>query len=129
MNDKKKFRKIITAGMTLDNMLLRNIINLHYCVDSDDNILNFKGEVAAVIHQYDRKPELVKKVKNKYCPEIGFYEKLISNNYEYHKKKRLDEIKYISKKNKNIIHLLISLYFFGIILVIKRKSRKLIKYD
>ena len=111
---------IMTLGLTRKEKII---------IDSDDNILNFKGEVAAVIHQYDRKPELVKKVKNKYCPEIGFYEKLISNNYEYHKKKRLDEIKYISKKNKNIIHLLISLYFFGIILVIKRKSRKLIKYD
>ena len=65
---------IMTLGLTRKEKII---------IDSDDNILNFKGEAAAVIHQYDRKPELVKKVKNKYCPEIGFYEKLISNNYEY----------------------------------------------
>jgi hypothetical protein len=35
--------------------------------DSENNILNKKGEKAAVIHQYDRKIEIVKLVQNKYC--------------------------------------------------------------
>ena len=36
-------------------------------LDSDNNILNGKGEIAAVIHQYDRKIDIVKMVKKKYC--------------------------------------------------------------
>ena len=32
--------------------------------DSHDNLLNFNGEVAAVIHQYDRKPLVVSKIIN-----------------------------------------------------------------
>jgi len=50
---------IMTIGLA-DNLKL----------DSEDNLLNFKGEIASVIHQYDRHPPIVKKVMNKYCPEI-----------------------------------------------------------
>jgi hypothetical protein len=39
--------------------------------DSDDNILNEKGEVAAVVHQYERKPYVTRKIVNKYCPEFN----------------------------------------------------------
>lgn len=35
--------------------------------DLDDNIVNGEGKVAAVIHQYDRIPQIVRKVMNKYC--------------------------------------------------------------
>ena len=38
--------------------------------DLQDNILNFKREIAAVIHQYDRKSDIATKVFNKYCPEL-----------------------------------------------------------
>ena len=34
--------------------------------DSKNNILNRKGEIGAIIHQYDRKPDIVKKIINKY---------------------------------------------------------------
>ena len=39
--------------------------------DLDGNVVNGKGEVAAVIHQYDRFPQIVRKVMNKYCSEIN----------------------------------------------------------
>ena len=39
--------------------------------DSCDNILNEKGEVAALVHQYDRKPYVIRKIINKYCPEFN----------------------------------------------------------
>lgn len=39
-------------------------------LDLNDNILNKKGEVAAVIHQYKGKSKILKKVFNKYCSEI-----------------------------------------------------------
>ena len=36
-------------------------------LDNNDNILNGKGDIAAVIHQYDRKKDILVKIKNKYC--------------------------------------------------------------
>ena len=39
--------------------------------DSYGNILNEKGEVAAVVHQYDRKPYITRKIVKKYCPEFN----------------------------------------------------------
>ena len=45
----------------------RENINL----DSENNILNGKGEIAAVIHQYDRKIDIVEKLKKKYCFKIN----------------------------------------------------------
>lgn len=62
--------------------------------DLDDNIINKKGEVAAIIHQYNRKPEILTKVLNKYCSEI------------------------ISNKVKNYYILIFSLSFFFILIKI-----------
>jgi len=39
--------------------------------DSYDNILNEKGEIAAVVHQYETKPYVTRKIVNKYCPEFN----------------------------------------------------------
>ena len=39
-------------------------------VDKQGNLLNFNNEIASVIHQYDRKPNLVKIFKKKLCPEF-----------------------------------------------------------
>ena len=36
-------------------------------LDNEDNILNGKGEVAAMVHEYDRKEDILAKVKKKYC--------------------------------------------------------------
>lgn len=52
---------IMTIGLT-DS---KNII-----LDNNNNILNFKGEIASVIHQYDRHYDLMIKITNKYCPEL-----------------------------------------------------------
>ena len=51
--------------MTLALTKSKNII-----LDSKKNILNFRGEIAAVIHQYDRKNNLRMIIINKFCPEI-----------------------------------------------------------
>ena len=50
--------------------------------DLDDNIVNGEGKVAAVIHQYDRIPQIVQKVINKYCPEINIT-KINDNEINY----------------------------------------------
>ena len=55
------FGPIMTIGLTQ-----RNHINL----DKENNILNFRGEIASVIHQYDRKKDLVKILLSKFCPEF-----------------------------------------------------------
>ena len=52
---------IMTIGLTSNK-------NIYF--DLNDNIINMSGKIAAVIHQYDRKPNIVRKIMNKYCPEI-----------------------------------------------------------
>ena len=44
----------------------RNNISL----DEKNNILNFRGEIASVIYQYQGKTDLFEKVKNKYYPDL-----------------------------------------------------------
>ena len=55
----------------------RVFINL----DKDNNILNKKGDVAAVVHQYDRKEDLTQIVINKYYPDLN---KIKIRNYFNH---------------------------------------------
>lgn len=55
-------------AMTIGKTDPHNII-----LDSQNNILNFGREIAPVVHQYDRKKNIVKKVIQKYCPEILNY--------------------------------------------------------
>ena len=58
---------IMTIGLTKAE-------NIYF--DVDDNIVNRDGKVAAVIHQYDRKPKIRKKVLNKYNPKINIKKKV-----------------------------------------------------
>lgn len=37
------------------------ISNKNFSCNSEDNLLNLKGDIAAVMHQYDRKSKIVKK--------------------------------------------------------------------
>ena len=39
--------------------------------DSKNNLLNGKGEIAAVVHQYDRHKEIVKRVRDKFCNALN----------------------------------------------------------
>ena len=52
---------VMTIGLTK-----REYIKL----DEKNNILNFKGEIAHVVHQYDRKVDIMIKIIAKYCPEL-----------------------------------------------------------
>lgn len=53
--------QVMTIGLTN-----RENISL----DSHNNVLNGKGEIASVIHQYERKKDILSKVLDKYCPEV-----------------------------------------------------------
>ena len=44
----------------------KNITHLN----SENYLLNYKGEIAAIIHQYDRKPEIIRIIKFKYSDDI-----------------------------------------------------------
>ena len=86
---------VMTIGLTKK----RNIR-----LDSENNILNGKGEIAAVIHQYDRKRDIVRKVINKYCLlySRNINKSSFSNNSTYHLKQNISNI-YI-KKNILKVH-------------------------
>lgn len=51
---------IMTIGLTKEE-------NIYF--DLDDNLVNGNGKIAGVIHQYDRKPQIIKKLINKYFPK------------------------------------------------------------
>ena len=69
-------------------------------IDSRNNVLNDKGEIAAVIHQYDRKPDIVEIVRKKYC---------YSNNTKY-----LEKQSNQYNLNKYVIKIIINLIFLSI---------------
>ena len=57
-------------------------------LDSDNNVLNFQGKVAAIVHQYDRKPDIVRKFNSKY------------NDAVLNKYFSIDKINELNKANK-----------------------------
>ena len=67
-------------------------------LDNNDNILNYNGEIAAVVHQYDRKHNIVSKLKTKFNDSF-FY---INNSF-------------FIKERKNKLNRFIK-YFFMIII-------------
>lgn len=40
-------------------------------LDSDNNILNYRGQIASIVHQYDRHRNVKRVIKNKFCPELN----------------------------------------------------------
>ena len=61
LKSENKDGQVMTIGLTY-----RENINLN----SENYILNGKKEIASVIHQYDRKPDIKAKIINKYYPEM-----------------------------------------------------------
>ena len=80
---------VLTIGMSNKKNIL---------LDNNDNILNYNGEIAAVVHQYDRKHNIVSKLKTKFNDSF-FY---INNSF-------------IIKERKNKLNRFIK-YFFIIII-------------
>ena len=102
---------VMTIGMT-DK---KNVF-----LDKDDNILNFDGQIAAVVHQYDRKHSIVDKLKIKYNDSFVFDE---NNNSAREKNNK------IKSKIKNKYFIIIFILIFMIIiysvylLVLKKRRR------
>ena len=66
---------VMTVGLT-------DAKNLH--ADSEGNVLNGRGELAAVVHQYDRKPEIMAMVAGKYSAGMSWIARL-RLKYYYHR--------------------------------------------
>lgn len=82
-------------------------------VDSDNNVLNLKGKIAGIVHQYDRKPEIVKKINKKYSDDI-------LNKYFNNKTKEVQKVndEYKAKvENKKRIKFIRKIILFGFIII------------
>ena len=78
-HDQTMFNYIIYVEKMFDDCLIKNenkdgnILTLalgrNISLDSEGNILNKKGEIAALVHQYDRLKYIRQKVRKKFCIE------------------------------------------------------------
>ena len=87
-------------------------------LDSDNNVLNFKGKVAYIVHQYDRKPDIVRKFNKKYKDDI--LNKYFELNKINETKKVNEEYKekMYRKKRDKIIRKIILFSFIGVSIVL-----------
>jgi len=82
---------IMAFGVTGTNKIL---------LDSNNNVLNNKGKIAAVVHKYDRKPDIVRKINKKYNDDVlNTYLNIDKTKKE---NKNNDEYKEKIEKNKRI---------------------------
>ena len=94
--DKKLFSDCLRAQGNLGPLMTIGLSAKQYIVlDNNDNILNYVGEIPAVVHQYDRMPDIKRKINKK-------LER--SNNI----KKRNN---YIKLSRKNIFNIIIIIIF------------------
>ena len=74
----KKYKDFIVKSdnygyvMTIGTANRKNIL-----FDSERNLLNYKGEIASLVHQYDRFPDILHRIKKKFDHEI----KINNTNY------------------------------------------------
>jgi hypothetical protein len=106
---------VMTIGLTkVENIKL----------DNDNNILNEDLRVAAVVHQYNRKKDILKILINKYCPEIKkrlFYYIINDRFSKYWYYHRIIFISIIVV----IIFLFISFILFFLEFINKRRRKKI----
>ena len=116
-----------------DSIIIKNNSNTHLMniamtkrrriiLDKDNNILNFNGEVASVIHQYDRHWDLVFKMNKKFN-DINF-------NYTIYKEQRMNKNIISKSENKKfgLIIFKIFIIIFIIIILIIYTIKKLKNY-
>lgn len=105
---------------------LSNVENI--TLDYQGNILNYNGEIASVIHQYDRKKEIKMKIIKKFGNQLPklINEKIIhlsnlSDNriYNISNSKMVYSSKDIKDNYRNIISYILFFILFSIIIIIK----------
>ena len=93
-------------------------------LDNDDIILNYNGQIAAVVHQYDRKHDILSKLKVKFKDSFLY----INNGNE--RKNTLNNFiksKFVNKFFLIIFFLLFIIASFSIYLLEKRKRKRNLK--
>jgi hypothetical protein len=104
-------------------------------LDSENNFLNYEGKVAAIVHKYDKKPNFIMKLNNKYSDDILNKYFGINNidgakkvNYEYqakiNRRKRIKIIRKIILFSFIIISMLCLTYIKGKKSGLFKKSKK-----
>ena len=106
-------------------------------LDSNHNVLNNKGEIAAIVHQYDRKPDIIRKINKKFNDDVlNTYlnidkKKENKDNDEYKEKieskKRIKIIRKIILFSFIIISMLCLTYIKGKKSGLFKKSKKELK--
>ena len=101
----------------------KNITHLN----SENYLLNYKGEIAAIIHQYDRKPEIIRIIKFKYSDDI--LQKYFSpdkikeaNNFNSDYQNKIKDKNRINKIRKIILFTFIIVSIFILTLLKAKKS-------
>ena len=82
-------------------MTIRLTDSKNISLDNENNILNFKGEIASIVHQYDNKFDIKMKIINKYCPEL-----IVFNEFS----NKLNNLIFVSLLELLVIILLIKAY-------------------
>jgi hypothetical protein len=57
---------VVTSDIYSGPIMTVGLSNKNFSYDFEENLLNFQGDIAAVIHQYDRKPKIVEIVTKKF---------------------------------------------------------------
>ena len=120
---------IMALGVTGTNKIM---------LDPNNNVLNNKGKIAAVVHKYDRKPDIVRKINKKFNDDvlnthlnIDKTKKENKNNDEYKEKieknKRIKIIRKIILFSFIIISMLCLTYIKGKKSGLFKKSKKELK--
>ena len=80
----KKFQDILQTSDNADGCVMTIAITnaSRIKLDQAGNVLNGKGEVAALVHQYDRHFNVVKAVGYKYSEGMSLYSRLMFRNSE-----------------------------------------------
>ena len=109
---------VLTIGMSNR----KNIV-----LDNDNNILNYNGQIAAVVHQYDRKHDIVSKLKVKFNDSFLYINNGTIINERKNTLNNFIKSKFVNKFFLIIFFLLFIIASFSIYLLEKRKRKRNLK--
>ena len=96
-------------------------------LDNDNNILNYNGQIAAVVHQYDRKHDIVSKLKVKFNDSFLYINNGTIINERKNTLNNFIKSKFVNKFFLIIFFLLFIIASFSIYLLEKRKRKRNLK--
>ena len=111
---KKKFEDCIIINDNHGPLMTIGITKQNVSLDNDNNLINFDGQIAAVVHQYDKVPERVEIINKKYNDtNLNITSILIENEKENEKVINLGK-----SQNKSVYKNIFIIIIFIIIIII-----------